>query len=482
MARTREARRFIGRAAELARLDDALSAARDGVGRTVIVGGEAGIGKTWLVERFAAAATQGGAHVVSGACLELGGRGVPYAPFVEGLRGLVRSVERARLPAILGPDRLQLARLLPELAERSEDVSDDPEFDRNGQARLFELVLGVIERLSRTAPVVLVIEDLQWADEATRDLLAFLVRNLRASPTVALVSVRTDELGRHPAVLGFLAELERDDDVERLELGAFDRREMAELAATMLGTNSPAALVDELLTRTGGNPFYADQLLASASNGGSGALPPQLRDVLLARIAVLPLRVQEVLRAAAAAGRRVDEDVLAAVLDMPHRAVTDALRTAIDEGIVVDFKAPDGRPADTRSGTRSSARSCIRSCSRASASDCMLPSPRSCRLAARLVACPSSRRSSPISGMQLATRLMPSPPMSRRDGQVNGPSRLPTLLVITSARSSSGTVPARWGSARVLTMCSSSSERPTVPSSPATTLVPSIAPVPVSRS
>ena len=126
-------------------------------------------------------------------------------PFVEGLRGLVRSVERARLPAILGPDRLQLARLLPELAERSEDVSDDPEFDRNGQARLFELVLGVIERLSRTAPVVLVIEDLQWADEATRDLLAFLVRNLRASPTVALVSVRTDELGRHPAVLGFLA-------------------------------------------------------------------------------------------------------------------------------------------------------------------------------------------------------------------------------------------------------------------------------------
>ena len=146
-------------------------------------------------------------------------------------------------------------------------------------------------------------------------------------------------------MLGFLAELERDAGVERLELGAFDRREMAELVATMLGTNSTAALVDELLTRTGGNPFYADQLLASASKGGTGELPPQLRDVLLARIAVLPLRVQEVLRAAAAAGRRVDEDLLAAVLGMPHRVVTEALRTAIDEGIVVDFEAPDGRPA-----------------------------------------------------------------------------------------------------------------------------------------
>lgn len=119
MARTTEAGRFIGRSAELVRLDDALSAAvGGGGGRTVVIGGEAGIGKTWLLERFATAAKERGAHVLAGACLEVGGHGVPYAPFVEALRGLVRSVDPGRLPAVLGPDRRQLARLLPELGDR----------------------------------------------------------------------------------------------------------------------------------------------------------------------------------------------------------------------------------------------------------------------------------------------------------------------------------------------------------------------------
>ncbi len=189
------------------------------------------------------------------------------------------------------------------------------------------------------------VEDLQWADEATRDMLAFLIRNLRSAPTLGVVSVRTDELGRHPAVLGYVAELERDSGVDRLELDAFGRHEMAEMAAARLGSGSPPALVDELLARSGGNPFFADQLLASVSRGGDGTLPPQLRDVLLARLAVLPLRVQEVLRAAAAGGRRVDEDLLATVLDLPQHDVVEALRTAIHEGILVDFTGPDGRPA-----------------------------------------------------------------------------------------------------------------------------------------
>ncbi len=345
MARTTEAGRFIGRSAELVRLDDALSAAvGGGGGRTVVIGGEAGIGKTWLLERFATAAKERGAHVLAGACLEVGGHGVPYAPFVEALRGLVRSVDPGRLPAVLGPDRRQLARLLPELGDRPADVSDQLEFDRNGQARLFELVLGIVERLARSSTVVLVIEDLQWADDATRDLLAFLVRNVRTSPTVCVISVRTDQLARRPRVLGFLAELERDASVERLELEAFGRDEMAELAAARIGSASGKRFVDQLLDRSGGNPFYADQLLASTGRGGDGTLPPQLHDILLARVAVLPLRVQGVLRAAAAAGRRVDDDLLAVVLRLSDREVAAALRLAIAEGILVEVDGPDGLP------------------------------------------------------------------------------------------------------------------------------------------
>lgn len=343
MAGSTETGWFIGRVAERTRLDDALAAATAGRAGTVVVGGEAGIGKTWLLDRFAAATAAGGAHVLAGACLEVGGHGVPYAPFVEALRGLVRATEPGRLPAILGPDRRQLARLLPELADRPSDTSDDLEFDRHGQARLFELVLGIVDRLARSAPVVLIVDDLQWSDDATRDLLAFVIRNVRTSRTLTLVSVRTDQLGRRPDVLGFLAELERDAGVERLELLPFGPGEVAQATVARLGKTPDPDVLEQLLERTGGNPFYLDQLLGAAAHRDDGHLPPQLHDILLARVAILPLRVQELLRAASTGGRRVDDELLAAVLGWSHSEVADAIRLAIEHGVLVEVPGSDRR-------------------------------------------------------------------------------------------------------------------------------------------
>ena len=340
-----DAIQFIGRADELTRLKAALATATAGTGRTIILGGEAGIGKTRLLEKFATDARVDGAQVLSGGCIEFDGRGLPFAPFVEALRALVRTVEVARVPALLGPARHGLATLLlPELDQHLPSAAVESEIDRGGQARLFEIVLDVMEWISRSAPVVLVVEDLQWADDDSRDLLAFLLRHLRSARVLTVLSVRTDGPDDDDRLLPYLAELERADRVERIDLRPFDRRELGQLLAATAGRALTVELLDDILTRSGGNPFYAGQLIAMVRSGdGDGAtLPPRLHDILAARLAGLPATALEVTRAAAAAGRRVDDDMLAALLEMPARELTDALRAAIDDGILVTVEDTEG--------------------------------------------------------------------------------------------------------------------------------------------
>ena len=234
---------FVGRTAELRRLEAAYERAANGGPNTVIVGGEAGIGKSRLIEAFAGHAREAGARVIVGSCLDLGEGGLPYAPFIEALRTLLRETDAGALPALLGPGRAELARLLPEIATRvgpgdaSRAAGVLP--SRLSQARLFELVLGVLERLARAQPVVAVIEDLHWADASTRDLLLFLVRSVRATPVLFVLTARTDEIDRHHPLLPFLAELERRDGVERIDLKPFARDELV-AQLTAIGGAAPA--------------------------------------------------------------------------------------------------------------------------------------------------------------------------------------------------------------------------------------------------
>ncbi|HET7727081.1 MAG TPA: AAA family ATPase [Candidatus Limnocylindrales bacterium] len=333
-----EGRGFVGRAGELARLRAAYMAACAGRGTGVLLGGEAGVGKTRLIEAFTDA-VRDEATVLIGACLEFAETGPPYGPFVEALRTLVRSAEPAQLATFLGPWRPELARLLPELTSRRLDTAP-PEFDRSAQARLFEIVLGLIERVAHTRPLVLVIEDVHWADRSSRDLLTFLVRNLRAAPVLIVMSVRSDELhARHP-MLPVIAELEREPHVDRIEVPRFVREELGELIAGILGRVPDASMVDAVHARSDGNAFFATQLVAAAAEQHPGSaratMPPRLRDVLLARIAALSDRAQDVLRAGSAAGRLMDEALLATVLGVPGRELRPALRELHASGILVD--------------------------------------------------------------------------------------------------------------------------------------------------
>jgi ATP/maltotriose-dependent transcriptional regulator MalT len=336
-----ERRSFIGRGAELARLRQLLGAAAAGSGRVAIVAGEAGIGKSRLLARFSEIAAADGGLVLEGACLETAADGVPYAPFVEILRELVLGTAPERLPALLGPARAELARLVPELATRAADLPAPSEPDRNGQARLFELILGVLERLARARPLVVEIEDVHWADRSTRELLGFLVRALRDDPVLLVLALRTDEQGAAVGNLGLIAEMEREEHVHRLDLPRFGRDEVEAQLAELVEGVPDASAVDRLLARSDGNPFYVEELVL-ARGDFDGDLPPVLRDVLAARIASLSEPARGVLRAAAAAGRRIDDELLAEVLDLPVRTLADALREAVASGILVRGEFRDG--------------------------------------------------------------------------------------------------------------------------------------------
>ena len=347
MAQGLERRAFVGRGAELARLRAGLRATIDGgAGRTVVVGGEAGIGKSRLIERFAEDVADD-ARVLVGACLEVAEEALPYAPFVEILRSIVRDTSEARLPALLGPGRSELTRLLPELAVRAADVNPDQDSGRVSQARLFELILGVLERLAAERPLVLVIEDMQWADRSTRDLIGFLSRALRDDRVYFLLTTRTDAAGEAVGNLAFLAELEREEHVERIEVPPFGRDEVAEQAASLLDDQPPPGLIDRLVARTDGNPFYVEELVLA---GGTDArrLPPVLRDVLVARVAGLSKPAREILRAAATAGRRIDDELLAATLGLSPRDLAAGLREALESGILARVDTPAGQVFEFR--------------------------------------------------------------------------------------------------------------------------------------
>jgi DNA-binding CsgD family transcriptional regulator len=332
---------LIGRSDETARLNTALEHARHGHSRATVVAGEAGVGKSRLVADFALDAQADGVVVMIGGCIDLGEGGLPYAPVVEALRGLARRAEPDELEALLGPGRAELARLVPDLGAPTDTPATGPDAAsasmsaESAQGRLFELLLGVLERLAMRAPVLFVVEDLHWSDRSTRDLLGFLVRNLRESAVMLLLTYRSDELHRRHPLLPFLAELERTGRVERIELHPFDRREAADQLRAIAGHDLDAALLESIHVRSNGNAFFAEELLVAAGEDGRTELPPTLRDVLLARIATLAEPTQEFLRVASAAGQRVDPALLAEAAAMDETAMYEALRECVARQVLV---------------------------------------------------------------------------------------------------------------------------------------------------
>lgn len=296
---------LVGRDAEVAALRESWAQVRGGAPATVLIGGEAGIGKTRLVRQFAAGVE---AEVLYGGCVDLSGGGLPFTPFTSAMRGHGDT----------------LAELLPV------DVQADTDTAR---ARLFEEVLTQFAGLCARQPVVLVIEDVHWIDRSSLDLLSFLVHNQQAAGALlCVVTYRSDELERAHPLRGSLAELDRVAWTRRLELSRLERRGVGSLIGAISGVEPTASLVEEIYRRSEGNPFFAEVLLDRQDQPG---LPESLRDLLLARVARLPDPTQAVLRMAAAGVGRVSHELLAAASGLDDGALSAALRPAVAAGVLV---------------------------------------------------------------------------------------------------------------------------------------------------
>ncbi|GAA0944550.1 helix-turn-helix transcriptional regulator [Actinocorallia libanotica] len=320
---------LVGRETELDALDGAFTEVLAGTARAVLLGGEAGIGKSRLTEEFAGRARARGARLLLGGCLELGVDGFPFAPFTAVLRQLVRELGTDGVAELVGGRTSELARLLPEFGE--------PEGDGSGhhQARLFELVLTLLDRLAQRGPVVLLIEDAHWADRSSRDLLAFLVRNLGAvAALMVVVTYRSDELHRGHPLRPLLAELDRLERVSRHELDRLTRQEVGELMTRLHGTEPSGRRVEAFFTRSEGNPLFVEALMETDGDIAC-ELPESLRDLLLAGVERLPEETGELLRVAGAGSVRIEHRLLAAVSGLDERALTRSLRPAVESNVLV---------------------------------------------------------------------------------------------------------------------------------------------------
>jgi DNA-binding CsgD family transcriptional regulator len=311
---------LVGRVAETTAVRAAYEQARARMPVTVLISGEAGIGKSRLVAAVVRSLS-GDPLVLSGGCLELGAEGAPYVPFVAIVRELVRRLGRDRVAAFLPSGGSALGDWLPDLG---------PAPARYGRIRLLEETLTLIGRVAEPRPVVLVVEDLHWADASSRELFAYLARNLSGSAVLLIGTIRTGELAAGHPNRRLLAELGRSGDVVRLNLGPLEHRHVAELLTATDGRAPDRSRSERIHRRSGGNPLFVEAL----SNAGE-APADDLQTLLLDRITDLPDSARDVLSIMAVAGADLTEETLGDVGALPEDRLRSALTELIGRDLVV---------------------------------------------------------------------------------------------------------------------------------------------------
>ncbi|MGH2914093.1 MAG: ATP-binding protein, partial [Solirubrobacteraceae bacterium] len=322
--------RFVGRIGELAELALAVQEASTGRTSLVLLGGDSGVGKTRLVGELERRLRDSDPAplLLRGDCVAQSDGELPYAPLLSALRPVVRARHPA-LSELSAGSRAQLATILPGLVQESPARDGTP----TEQVRLFEAALELVDRLSEPSGLVLILEDVHWADRSTRSFVAFLARSLRYERVCLTLTYRTDELHRRHPLRPLLAELNHLERTRAIVLEPFDRDELGQALADILGAAPDAALLERLLARGEGNPLFTEELLAAGLDG-RGAAPQSLRDAFLVRIERLSADAQRVARMVAVA-RTADEPLLTAVAGLERDALQAALREAVAEQILV---------------------------------------------------------------------------------------------------------------------------------------------------
>ena len=302
-------------------LRSALRRASEGSPSVVLVSGETGVGKTRLVRELIA--TQD-CTPLYGACVPVAGDPMPFAPLSQALRGLSRggtlNLQLERSP--------ELGRLVPGLVPAAPQKTS--ELGLSSQLGLFQAVLGLLERLGAVAPVVLVVEDVQWADRSTLDLVRFLANDLSSERAVLVVTYRADAVVVGTPLAGWLAELARLEITERLPLDRLGTADTARLVAGLLGSDPDPALLRSTMTRSAGNPLFAEHLVLQ---GPGGPLPETLSELLVSRVVALPEDTRRVLRAAAVIGRPATVRLIALTAGSSIEETEQGLREAVTQHV-----------------------------------------------------------------------------------------------------------------------------------------------------
>jgi len=328
---TRDADAFVGRAAELDEGSAAIAAARGGRPRVVLLAGEPGIGKTRLALELSDRARAAGLGVHWGRCREA--EGTPGLwPWIQVLRALA---ERRELAELAPAARAELAQLDPEFAEDRRAAVPDPPADAVSRLRRWDAVATALRAAARRAPRLLVLDDVHAADDASLELLSFLVRELTVEPLLVIVAFRDTEPRRDmlERVRGQLAAA----GARTLSLRGLTLEESARCLAQQLEREPPLEVVAEIQRRSSGNPLFVRELarlLHEARTTRGEPLPLGIRDVVQQRLATLPKACVVALRAAAVFGREFSTDLLAAVLELPEPELLARLEAAIELGFV----------------------------------------------------------------------------------------------------------------------------------------------------
>jgi class 3 adenylate cyclase/tetratricopeptide (TPR) repeat protein len=353
---------YVGRTAERGRLGELWRQAREGSLRLALIGGEAGVGKTRLSTHLALEAHEQGAPVLYGRCDE--DLGVPYQPWGQALGHLVREAPQLILDTHIERNGGDLLRLVPALGDRVAELPSprhrDPETERY---LLYAAAAGLLEAAGEQQPLLLILDDLQWADGPTLSLLRHVVAAGASIPALVVGTFRDSELARDHPLTALLADLHREQGVERLKLTGLEAEDVLTLMESAAGHELDVdgrALAQQITRETAGNPFFAVELLRHLTESGAIVqedggrwrlvgevaelgLPQSVYEVIGRRVERLGSDARTALSAAAVIGRDFEIELLLAVVDLPEPQLLDLLDEAVSASLLRESSDQAGR-------------------------------------------------------------------------------------------------------------------------------------------
>jgi DNA-binding winged helix-turn-helix (wHTH) protein/tetratricopeptide (TPR) repeat protein len=351
---------FVGREADLVQIQDVWQRAKDGRHQLVLVAGEPGIGKTRLSLQFARGRAAEGTTVLMGYCDEE--NLVPYQPFVECLSWYFRHCPEVELRgqlAVIGGGG-ELTRFVPELRNRIPDLPSPLPMDPEGQRyRLFEAVAGMLAVASRARPMLLLFDDLHWADKPTLLLLRHVMRSASMASIAIVATYRESELDRTRPLAEMLITLRRERAITRLALRGLKITHVKALVNSIVGPNAPSQLSQVVMDNTDGNPFFATEMLQHLKETGAISLVSRMtgrtieigdlglsqgiKEVIGQRLSRLSEACNRLLSIASVIGREFDATLLEAIADLPGSEPLDAIEEATRAQLVSESQEVSGR-------------------------------------------------------------------------------------------------------------------------------------------